>query len=565
MIQVGNNRGVWYFANPDGTFPVDVEIRNALQIPVAIENMAINIPTIQDVLALVDPTTGTNAYGSLTITAAASGSYSAVDIDGVAQISSSVTISTTVPFDAATAIATAVNAHTPATGPNYTANAVFIDSTSARVDLIHPSQTNANDGDTISFTATTGNTATASDIKGGRAAGDYRLRVFYDTGVNNWSTSTMPSTAEDVTDAMAFRGYQHVAAETTATVNQNQIDISRKGNQFTVLVTGSSSNPDLNSISYPNARVGDTITLKPAGAGDPFLLKNTTDIKIGRDIQLTDVQDAVVLRVSQQNPLQVELVSVNDRDFVQASDEIERVSINASGTYNIIPNSTGTPPANTTYRNNVTVTATQTLTANYNFLIDTSNMRNGEKGIIDGNGKAITVGSNTLSVQSGTVIRNIDEGLAATGQWKAFYSYDGTEIQIEIVPDFSTQNTGFIRPQQLKNNSNRREVIVPVSFEAGEQAQYPVIFASDCNIISAQGTVIKQIAATDNAVVDIQVSSTSVATITHIANENLNSTVSASPVSSFPVAVSGGNTIFFETSKTTPGGKTLVSVVIEMV
>lgn len=563
MIQIGNNVGTFYLTQEDGTYPVSDDITNAYGGP-SFSNIPANIEILNKIITALDPSVGTEAVGFWDITAAAIGTYTACSIDGVNQATLPITVTTAVALTTAEEIRDAVNAFTPTSGPNYTATAVAT-ATGARVTFFTNALTDDFDGDVVLLTGSVGNTGTATNIMGGRDAGEYRFRMWYDTGINNFSTTTLPTTALDVTDSIVFRGLQHVAAESTATIVSNAINVERKGSQQTIIVTGALANPDLTTIAYPTAHIGDLLTLKPASNVVPFKLKNNAINVIGRDMQFEGLEDAITLRVTQQNPLILEQVSRTDQVFAQRSDEIERVAINSSGTFDIVPNATGTPPVNTTYRNNVTITAPQTLTANYNFLIDSSNMRNGDKGIINGNGQAITTGSNVLSIQSGLVIRNVDTALAATGQWRALWSFDGTDVQIEIAPDFSVQNASFIRPQQFKGNANRREVVVPVSFEAGEQAQYPVKFASDCNIIEIVGTTTSQLAATDNGVIDIQVSAVSVATITYAPSEPINSQVSATPVTSFPIPVTGGNTLFFETSKITPGGKALVYAVIELV
>ena len=566
MIKIGSGVGTWYLTNDDLSYPVDPDIQIAFGIGASISNIPDNADKINELLAAMNPGTGTEAFGVWEIAAgdAAIGSYTACQIDSVTQAALPITITTNDELTTAQEIATAVDVFTPVTGPNYKTVVQPTTTGGARVLFYTNEFSDDYEGDVVSLTGSVGNVGTATNVQGGRDPGQYRFRMLYDTGVNTFSTSAFPVTAQDFSDAMVKRTITDVAPEDSATIVTNTLEISRKGSDFTVLVTGDPSNPDLTTIVYPDAQVGDRVTLKPDGANVPFRLVNNVINVIGRDMQFEDVEDAITLRVQQQNPLILQQVSRTDQVFTQRSDEIERVVPNPSGTFNIIPNETGTPPALTTYRNNVTITSPQTLTANYNFLIDTSNMRNGDAGIISGNGFSIDPDGNTLSVQSGLVIRQIDDDLALTGQWKALWSFDGTDIQIEIVPDFSSSNTGFIPPSKWSGNSNRREIVVSVSFEAGEQAQYPVKFASDCNILEIVGTTTRQIAATDNAVVDIQVSAVSVATITYAPNEVINSQVTATPVTSYPIPVTGGNTIFFETSKVTPGGKALVYVILEL-
>ena len=103
-------------------------------------------------------------------------------------------------------------------------------------------------------------------------------------------------------------------------------------------------------------------------------------------------------------------------------------------------------------------------------------------------------------------------------------------------------------------------IVVPVSFESGEQCNNDFIIDYDCNITSVSACVTKAIAGTDNATITLEIGGnpSTPSVITFTASDPLNTVESITPATNNDVTA--GDTISLITAKTTAGGKALVSI-----
>jgi len=106
-------------------------------------------------------------------------------------------------------------------------------------------------------------------------------------------------------------------------------------------------------------------------------------------------------------------------------------------------------------------------------------------------------------------------------------------------------------------------VVVPLSFETGEQCANPVVVPYDFEIIEINATVTKAIAGTDSATVavDIDGTPTNPASGAFSASDPLGTLITITMVSAN--TGTAGQTINLTTSKTTAGGKALASIKLQ--
>jgi hypothetical protein len=135
--------------------------------------------------------------------------------------------------------------------------------------------------------------------------------------------------------------------------------------------------------------------------------------------------------------------------------------------------------------------------------------------------------------------------------------YNGTSWDLNITPN--TVANEWSKAADRTTDDNIEVVVVPISFESGEQSDNIIFLPDRTAIINAQASVIKAIAGTDNA--NIEFSShtppyTSYGDMVFLASTPINSTASL---------IFSGNTeetsvIKIKSTKTTAGGKVLVSL-----
>lgn len=126
--------------------------------------------------------------------------------------------------------------------------------------------------------------------------------------------------------------------------------------------------------------------------------------------------------------------------------------------------------------------------------------------------------------------------------------------------------TGAVTPDKLDADITKDVVVFPVSFETGELGQYKIYMPYDGDVLNVTSVVNKAIEATDGATVQLanNVGNMGGGTFTHPAGALFGSGLQ-NPITSnseFSTAV-GSRIIYVTTSKTTPGGKTILMLEVQ--
>jgi len=141
--------------------------------------------------------------------------------------------------------------------------------------------------------------------------------------------------------------------------------------------------------------------------------------------------------------------------------------------------------------------------------------------------------------------------------------YNGTSWDLNIQPN--TKSVNWINPNDLMSTGADEVIIVPVSFEAGEQCSNYVNIPFNCEIIRASFTTTKALANTDagSVVIVDDLMATTITTLTIPLSTALNIRVTQSGIGYLYENADETTTISFQSSKTTVGGKGLVSLVVK--
>jgi hypothetical protein len=104
-------------------------------------------------------------------------------------------------------------------------------------------------------------------------------------------------------------------------------------------------------------------------------------------------------------------------------------------------------------------------------------------------------------------------------------------------------------------------IVVPVSFETGEQGTYRVYTAGKIRINRVKAIVVKAIAGTDNGTVTVKdAAGDTIATLTAAASASLGTQYDSGSISDADQDISADSYFDLVTAKSTAGGKLLVSV-----
>lgn len=119
---------------------------------------------------------------------------------------------------------------------------------------------------------------------------------------------------------------------------------------------------------------------------------------------------------------------------------------------------------------------------------------------------------------------------------------------------------GAITAAKADSNFKKEVIVVPISFENNEQAGNIITIPYNCTINSITYGITKALAGTDAGIITLSINGSPMTpnTISIPASTAINSTASTTITSNN--SVTANQTIKFETSKTTPGGKGLLSV-----
>jgi hypothetical protein len=145
--------------------------------------------------------------------------------------------------------------------------------------------------------------------------------------------------------------------------------------------------------------------------------------------------------------------------------------------------------------------------------------------------------------------------------------YNGVSWNLNVQPN--TKSTNWITVNDLQNQGGNEVLVVPVSFEASEQCSTYVYLPYSCYIRKMMFSCTKALAGTDNGLIHVDDStySTTIYDMTIPLSTPLNDQT-IEPAVDYLFEIAGGDTnrwINLQTSKTTTGGKGVVSFVLERI
>jgi len=240
-----------------------------------------------------------SAVGTITVTSVASaGSITNIDIAAVNQIGANIVVTSATASVVATQIATAINAFTPASGDNYTAQAV------GAIVSVFSSASNGSAANgltiTVSVTDITIVTTTTAFTNGSSQIGVYDTtfgyRFYINADYNGDAVPTSLTNAVDITEYMTVRGLQSGIMTVSATVATDRITGLSRSCAITQIIvdTESSAASDVLAFIQTEGFVeGDSIRLRALDSGRITTLEDATvtTSPIGtKNIYLTDAQ-----------------------------------------------------------------------------------------------------------------------------------------------------------------------------------------------------------------------------------------------------------------------------------
>lgn len=203
--------------------------------------------------------------------------------------------------------------------------------------------------------------------------------------------------------------------------------------------------------------------------------------------------------------------------------------------------------------NNILLTGTGTLSANYTLSTTASPLLAGAtitfyfKATVDRDSYQFNILGTNLTVAQ----LNRESTIVAV--------YNGVSWDLNITPN--TQAEEWLVPSDFADNRNLEVVVIPVSFETGEQCFNRAFIPYGFDLTDAWFHVTKAIAGTDDGTILIKGDTGLLRTITVPASTGLNIAIRA--VVDNLTQISPQSSLDCVTSKTTAGGKGLVSLVLQ--
>lgn len=435
-------------------------------------------------------------------------------------------------------------------------------------------------GNTTGVTSTGFLTVTNGTMEGGSSNSElfdtgYGYQFFLDadydaSGCSGGGTATVDdiSKAIEVTNYLVFIGLQSAIPSKPITLASDSITYDREGSFMLLVLTGEgSADDDLKNIVAKNPSVGDRIVL--------YSLTNTITVDETGNINLqTTTLDVLTSSV-------MELIYNSDGNWYELSRSTQVIGsttdyrtagfgIFSSETYNTATVATGgtinfEPNVHAKYQK---ITGSSTLASNLNYSTAGS-PENGDEFWMEIDA-TVTTGAFTMTVFGTTLTSDqaLNGGLIVYTRYVsgAWYSQvlpnlnDGLTNTFKFGTDSIVANS--IKVDSIETSLQTELVVVPVSFESSaEVGLMKITIPYNCNVVSIKAAVTKLIEATDDATIIPKNHSGTAMTAGQI------DLTAASPIGNiFPSSPTGNNSftagqvMSLETSKTTYGGKALVSI-----
>lgn len=201
---------------------------------------------------------------------------------------------------------------------------------------------------------------------------------------------------------------------------------------------------------------------------------------------------------------------------------------------------------------------------------DLSELKSKVEAIYDGSSWNVSI--TPYFNNSKTVVTTLVKDLSITGEKIAKLSIDNTMIKnggvsldnLESEAVDSTKiKAGSIVPSSQSGSLSTEIIIIPVSFDSGEQCRNRIVAPFNGRITQLSYIVTKGLSGTDNGLIEIIINGvpTTPGTITVPLSSAINATATTSITSSN--TFTDGQVIDFTSSKVTPGGKLLLSIELQ--
>ena len=527
------------------------------------------------------------ATGTITVTASVvAESVTGVTINAVNQLSASVATTATT-ADLATAIASAINEFTPATGPDYTA------SVNGSVITLYADEASGSDVNGLSITMASSNPATitftTTDIDGGSnfdadsdEASGYRFFLDADYGTGTFPGDGIAQPG-DLTNAIEITQYV-VPKHLNGAINSQSVNISsgnialaRKSSITEVVVDTEASvaADDLDSIDTQGFAIGDILILKGDAVAQVTTVKDGVgNINLRTGDFVTGGRDSVILlqlnRQTTSSPQEWYEVSRSTQQVPVAADfRSNGYPVGVEGVATIaVPTGAGTTTlvagTDTVYQ---LVTGTGTRTADYSIDFDATAIA-GDRFTVEYNG-TFTAATFTLTI-GGIVLTDTQ---LLTGGWVVEGYYNGVSWESYIVPNMRGTgvvpkvetvhiNDDAVTVAKVEESLTREMANVSVSFEAGELGDYKMVMPYPGSVVKIECYVTKLIEATDDGQICVKDDSAAVmATIDILSGTAIGVGFNNSPTTNNTFVKD--DVLTFNTAKPTAGGKVFISVEIE--
>ncbi len=520
-----------------------------------------------------------SATSTVSVTAVADvGNITAVTINGVNQISLSISVSGRTEAQVATILARDINAFTP-TGTYYRATAI------GETVTIIAEQSSGSDVNGLTVTVSNDDPVnidvTATDLSGGANSNDlidegcgrkFFINPDFDTdgcaGKGSASEGDL-SNAVEISNSIIFQGLQGSLKNTTSILDSQSTAPERISSIQSVFIQSqapffidsvaniSTENFSDNDIIYTRAAADHTITFRAVGnlvleGGNDFVATET-------DVLVLIKSGANWLEVSRSEARLGDTADYRAAGFPFPIEGSTTTALPTAGNFNI---ETNTSTVIQRYTGNVILTGNLSIT-----LAPTGN--DGDEvwifmdGTVDKNGNLFTVNGEQVSdkeaLTGGWASRAKFNGVT----WDSFITYrlgENTTWKLDVK---SRIEDGEITLDKLDSSINTELITVPVSLETSELGDNKFIIPYNCTITSITAYVTKLIEATDDASIlpknDAAVVMTD-GTMTMISGSSIGTGVTVTPTANN--TFTAGQTMTLEGIKTTPGGKVLISITV---
>lgn len=403
----------------------------------------------------------------------------------------------------------------------------------------------------------------------------YRFYLDADYGTTACSgggTANIGSVANavEITNYIVNIGFQSAMPNKEVTINSDAITAERKG-IFTILqLTGEgSANDDLENIIIDGAAYGDrlllksetnTITLKDTGN----ITLNTTTYDIDGDIiiELVYALNNKWVEISRSTGATSSISDYRTAGFGIFSNEgFNTTGVSTSGTTTFTAN---------TDKKYQELTGSGSLSGNVNYQLNPTGALNGDEfwlkydASMDIGGYSLSIFGVSLTANQAIIGGLIFYSRYLDGAWRTSVF---PNLDPSVTYPFKTTTELYldssITPQKVNTTLKTDVLIIPVSFETNEMGDMKVRLPYNCTITGIYATVTKAIEATDNATITPKDNSTTtmtggVITITAASTIGTAFTSTATANNVF----TAGQVMTLTTSKSTAGGKALLSITV---